>query len=217
MSKYNISRPKAAEILWVSLRTIDRYALNWKLKYKKLRGRVLFSAWDLDEIKIENSTDFVQPQIKKEDFWQNDTWRFSWFTKEEKTEEPPMHIFNSWEQKISFNFDIIDFVKARTEREVYKNAYDDTKTELKQKQSEIEKLNFRLWELIARQNTPLIENEQNKIIIKTLQDKTEENEDLISKLKQEISFQKIVKKIFIGLLLTTILLMSFWYFYNFKM
>lgn len=48
MKTYGITRDKAAKLLGVSTRTIDRYIRWWKLSYKKVANKVLLAKDELD-------------------------------------------------------------------------------------------------------------------------------------------------------------------------
>jgi len=41
--EYNLTREKAAEMLWISTRTLDRWIRNWKLTYSKNGNKVMLS------------------------------------------------------------------------------------------------------------------------------------------------------------------------------
>lgn len=53
MSKelYTLTRGQAADLLWVSTRTIDRYVKGGKLSYKKIANKVLLKKWEVMTLK----------------------------------------------------------------------------------------------------------------------------------------------------------------------
>lgn len=207
MKDYKITRPEASEIIWISLRTLDRYVLKWKIKYKKVKWRVLFSEEDLNEIKVEKNTDAVNEVKTSFDF------------KKEKKENETFPVFNTnWihSQNQGSNLDLLKITQLSSERDTYKKMYNVILWELKEKQEKLEQVNFKLWELIAKQDLPLLESKKNKEEINFLNKKIKEEKEIVEKLKSEISFQKFIKTIFITLLILTISILSFWYFYNFK-
>jgi len=53
MKHYSITRDRAASLLWVSTRTIDRYIKGGKLSYKKVANKVLLSRDELDDLSSE--------------------------------------------------------------------------------------------------------------------------------------------------------------------
>jgi len=207
MKDYKVTRPEAAKKIWISLRTLDRYVLKWTIKYKKVKWRVLFSDEDLDNLKNEKNTDVV------------DEIKTSFNFKKEKKETETFPVFNSSKQEINpsvNSLDLVKITKITSERDTYKKMYEVVFTDLKEKQERLEKINFRLWEVLAKQELPLLEWKKSKEEISILNWKLREDKELINKLKSEISFQKFIKTIFVTLLILTVSILTFWYFYNFK-
>jgi excisionase family DNA binding protein len=56
MKRYSFTRDKAAALLGVSTRTIDRYIKSGRLSYKKVANKVLLSKDELDSLQSEFST-----------------------------------------------------------------------------------------------------------------------------------------------------------------
>lgn len=55
MAQFTVTRSKAAKVLWVSTRTVDRYVKSWRISYKKISNRVLLSQEDVQDLKQELS------------------------------------------------------------------------------------------------------------------------------------------------------------------
>ena len=53
MKHFTITRDKAAELLWISTRTIDRYIKSGKLWYKKVANKVFLAVEEVDALKSE--------------------------------------------------------------------------------------------------------------------------------------------------------------------
>lgn len=53
MKHFTITRDKAAELLGISTRTIDRYIKSWKLGYKKVANKVFLAVEEVDALKSE--------------------------------------------------------------------------------------------------------------------------------------------------------------------
>ena len=47
---YNITRQDAADSLWISTRSVDRYIKSWKLRAKKEWKTILINSFDLENI-----------------------------------------------------------------------------------------------------------------------------------------------------------------------
>jgi len=113
------------------------------------------------------------------------------------------------QNKTSDSFDIVEYVKAKTERDMYKSINDKLQEELKWKQSELERMNYRIWEISSKKDVPLLENQRNKEQLVTLKKE-------IINLNEELSYQRVIKWVFVWLLFVTVAILSLWYFYTFK-
>lgn len=61
---YSFTREKAAKILNISTRTIDRYIKAWKLSYKKVANKVLLAKEELDS--LQNDFSMLHQEISTE-------------------------------------------------------------------------------------------------------------------------------------------------------
>jgi len=206
MKNYSIPRKEAWEIAWISLRTLDRYVLSKKIDYKKIKWRVLFCKEDLVEIKNEKNIETVEEVNTNFDF------------KKEKTEHKTVKIpENKSENILPQNFwEMVKMVQITAERDSFKTMFEIANKDLKEKQNQLEQANFKLWELLAKKDLPKLELKWKSEKISDLQKKLKENEEITKSLKNEISFQKFIKTVFVIILLLTVSILSFWYVYNFK-
>lgn len=227
MKEYSIPRKEACEIAWISLRTLDRYVTSQKIDYKKIKWRVLFSEEDLKKIKLDKNIDIlpennkinsnIKPDFKtnfnfKKEKIQHKTSRINNFKNLENTSEKNLIQNNFWE-----NFwEIVKMIQITAERDSFKKMLEISNLDLKEKQNQLERANFKLWEVLAKQNISLLENKQKSQEILNLQKKLDKSEEITKSLKDEISFQKFIKTVFIIILLLTVSILSFWYVYNFK-
>lgn len=206
MKNYSIPRKEASEIAWISLRTLDRYVLSKKIDYKKIKWRVLFCEDDLIEIKNEKNIESV------------DEVKTNFNFKKEKTEHKTKTISeNKSENILPQNFwEMVKMVQVTAERDSFKTMFEIANKDLKEKQNQLENANFKLWELLAKQDLPKLELKWKSEEISDLQKKLRENEEITKTLKNEVSFQKFIKTVFVIILLLTVSILSFWYVYNFK-
>lgn len=203
MKNYSIPRKEAGEIAWISLRTLDRYVLSKKIDYKKIKWRVLFCKDDLIEIKNQKNIESIDEIKTNFDF------------KKEKTEHKVSE--KKSENILPQNFwEMVKMVQITAERDSFKTMFEIANRDLKEKQAQLEQANFKLWELLAKQNLPKLELKWKSEEISNLQKKLKENEEITKSLKNEISFQKFIKTVFVIILLLTVSILSFWYVYNFK-
>ena len=75
MKRYTVTRNQAANMLWVSTRTIDRYVKSWKLSYKKVANKVILNEEELKVLQNEFSS--LRQEISTELIWDNDERRLS--------------------------------------------------------------------------------------------------------------------------------------------
>jgi len=211
MKDYSIPRKEAGEIAWISLRTLDRYVLSKKIDYKKIKWRVLFSELDLLEIKQEKNIETVSE------------WKTNFDFKKEKTEHKTVEIPEDKNQKnISTNnfwenfWELVKMVQIKAERDSFKTMFEIANKDLKEKQTQLEQVNFKLWEILAKQDLPKLELKWKSEEISDLKRKIKESEEISKSLQNEISFQKFIKTVFVIILLLTVSILSFWYVYNFK-
>lgn len=206
MKEYNIPRKEAWEIAWISLRTLDRYVLNKKIHYKKIKWRVLFCEDDLLEIKNEKNIETVDEVKTNFDF------------KKEKTEHKTVKISEEKSENIlPQNFwEMVQIVQIKAERDSFKTMFEIANKDLKEKQEQLERANFKLWEVLAKQELPKLELKWKSEEISDLKRKIKESEEISKSLQNEISFQKFIKTVFVIILLLTVSILSFWYVYNFK-
>ena len=66
MDQFTITRQEASELVWVSVRTLDRYIERWKLSFKKVWNRVLLDKDqvlglkdDFDEVKQNPASEII--------------------------------------------------------------------------------------------------------------------------------------------------------------
>ena len=205
MKNYSITRKEAWQIAWISLRTLDRYVLSKKIEYKKIKWRVLFCKDDLEKIRLEKNVDIIDEVDTNFDFKKEKT--------EYKVSEKKEIVAENFWEKIS---EMMPIMHVKIERDTYKKMFEIANSDLKEKQNQLERANFKLWELLAKQELPLLENKQKSQEINILEKKLKKSEEITNSLKNEVSFQKFIKTIFVIILLLTVSILSFWYVYNFK-
>ena len=71
MKRYTITRNQAANLLWVSTRTIDRYVKSGKLSYKKIANKVILNEEELRILQNEFSS--LRQEISTELIWEKDS------------------------------------------------------------------------------------------------------------------------------------------------
>lgn len=179
---YTIDRKTAADLLNVSVRTIDRYLKSGKLSSRHRQRNVYISREDILEemeqkgIKVEGAID---PAIKKTsgtvDNKINDvvgTTEDDEYeeipVKQEYTEPQPIQqqpVYMQQPEYIGVNSALED--KVADSLEFYKNLYEVTKVELDEKSEKLNKMTFRLGQLEAKveEMVPLVEFKKQQALL----------------------------------------------------
>ena len=71
MKRYTVTRNQAANLLWVSTRTIDRYVKSGKLSYKKIANKVILNEEELAILQKEFSS--LRQEVSTELIWDKDS------------------------------------------------------------------------------------------------------------------------------------------------
>jgi excisionase family DNA binding protein len=181
---YTIDRKTAAELLNVSVRTIDRYLKSGKLSSRHRRRNVYISREDVLEEMAQKGIDIdgaVDPAVRKAsgsvDNKVNDV--VSETEDDEYEEIPVKQEFTQPEPAVVEQQPIYvapqDFTGARSGLEdkvadsldFYKNLYEVTKVELDEKSEKLEKMTFRLGQLEAKveEMVPLVEFKKQQALL----------------------------------------------------
>lgn len=178
MSKtYNISREKAAKLLSVSKRTVDRYVKSGKYDSRKIDGRVYLAKEDFElskdeKVNSDGGNTFVHPV---------DTLSGQGVDSENRGVD-------------SVSTSVVDTVstlknpKKSIKNSYYRKLYDEARLEIKEKQERLELANYRVGQLESelRNSVPLLEYHKENIY------RQEKEKDLIQKIK---STQNTLKKV----------------------
>lgn len=198
---HDISRKEAANLLKVSVRTIDRHIKNQKLSTQHVNGRVMLSK---EEVSAFNSDDrahrSLNDSIIEVDSDLSILSTLSTSTDVDKVDAKNVNIV-----------DTLSTHQKELDREIqnlYKKLYLDAKEELAQKQERLEIANYRVGQLEAqiRNSMSLLEyHRQNNVDIQKtekLKAALENNHLQIKDLNQKIRYETLIKRLFaIGLLI----------------
>jgi len=207
-----IDRKKAADLLQVSIRTLDRYISKGILPKQDIGGRIVINYKDLksllDKKKIEHEYIDSLNSLSKE--------------------------LNSREQGTSSSFPQQENFSAPSsdleQSPVYQKLFEQLQEEIKQKQERLEGANYRVGQLegLLKESVPLVEyrkslaleqqkqedleellnnfEKHNDTLSQTIEAKKLELDHLAGKLEQE----KLNKKVFLIILIILFLLQPLW-------
>lgn len=169
MSMYKHTRQEAADMLWISTRSIDRYVKSWKLRSKKDWKVVYINSSDLDNL-------------------------ISWWAVNQEVIVEKIHSNNWFERKPIYSQSVqVDF--PSTTKNALDEVYEDLRTEIKEKDLIIRELSVRVWraEEIAKNSVSLIDFKKSQFLLEeskssltqSLLDLKNEKESLTWELKYQ--------------------------------
>lgn len=195
-----ISRKEASKLLKLSIRTVDRYIKAGKLSTIEEDGRIWLLKGEIERFGGVDNVDRVDRHlstplsIDKVD--RVDTKMSTLSTADNDV-------------KILGN-------KKREGREramdFYKKLYEELKLELKEKQERLEVANYRVGQLEnqVRNSIPILEYHQQRTEKIQLDNRINQQQNLISQLTRQIREISFKKRIFLAVLLTLLALQPLW-------
>lgn len=205
-----IDRKAAADMLKVSVRTIDRYLRKGALSKEEINGRILIRMKDLRPLMEQKAV------------------LASALGTDQPDEEIPTNTVHAEYQ--SPDSSIISNSAAQEDLQIYKKLYEELQEELKLKQERLEGANYRVGQLegLLKESVPLLEYRK---VLAIENQKREELEDLLTKFEQEtdllnqtldsrrgeldqiqknLESERFNKKVFIIILVILFLLQPLW-------
>lgn len=167
MSMYKHTRQEAADMLWISTRSIDRYVKAWRLRSKKDWKVVYINLSDLENL-ISWGTVKQEIIVEKKQATNNEQY----FSSSKEVDFP------------SNNKNVLDEV------------YDDLRNEIKEKDLIIRELSIRVWrsEEIAKNSVSLIDFKKSQFLLE--ESKSNLNQSIIDlqaekeTITSELKYQK---------------------------
>jgi len=208
--EYGVPRAFAAEILNVSLRTLDRYNKGEKISSVR-RGRALFfNEKELLDFKAKvmaeeeyEKAQKAREQVKKQ-------------PKRQTTDFPEVHEAQVLEQEpydedLDKGFaEIRDTMLRRSpDEEIYKDLYQKAEVELKETRHRLELANYRVGKLEAelKNMVPQLEYKKQHEELLQLASENRSQKDNILGLERQIAIEQFAKRVYAGFLITMVALM----------
>lgn len=224
-----LDRKQAADLLKVSVRTVDRYIQRGLLSTDQVNGRIFIKFKDLKplinqkKLKDKYLQEIEQASTVVED---SDSSIQSKYSSNQFTE------ISSNKSDESEQLDQLDrqHLNLGQDNSIYKRLYEDLQEELKQKQERLEGANYRVGQLegLLKESVPLIEyrkaiasesqkreeledllnsfEKDNELLNQTVESKKVELEQVSQKLETE----RYNKKVFVIILIILFLLQPLW-------
>ena len=169
---YNITRQEAADKLWVSTRSVDRYIKSWKIRSKKDWKVVYLHSWDVDNLS----------------WWSN--------TKQEIIVDKPKNTnYTYTKTTIDNNSKSID-LESNINKWWLDEIYTDLRNQIKEKDNIIKELSIRVWrsEEIAKNSVSLMDFKKSQFLLEesknSLTQSISDLQDEKEKLTWELKYQK---------------------------
>lgn len=215
-----IDRKQAADMLNVSIRTIDRYIQKGTLQKEEINGRIFLHTRDLkpllDQKKLQNKYLSELNSAENEKQSQRDSEQNYPQNEYPKQGSQPVEATFS-EENLQNN-------------DIYKNLYEELQLELKTKQERLEGANYRVGQLegLLKESVPLLDyrkalalEEQKRLeiedLLKTFENDNERlNQTVDSKvtevkqLSKKLDTERFNKKVFVIILIILFLLQPLW-------
>ena len=195
MTMLYVDRTEASKILKVSTRTVDRYMRKYGFKTRKDGRRVLIKRNDIDKIIQEHIGRFIDIKDNNLDEILN----------KKESEEQTDNVSNLTVKDIK-----VEKVKKRAfkniEGEIYKELYDETKKELKEKQQRLEAATYRVGQLEAqvKNMVPMLayskKEKELKEVYMSIDQKKKQSQEEIEKIEAKLRSECIAKWIYLSLI-----------------
>lgn len=213
-----IDRKQAAEMLNVSIRTIDRYIQKGTLQKEEINGRIFLRTRDLKPLLDQKK---LQSKYLSE-LAENNNSHSSTPAEEKNTSPAPL--------EASYTDSEYENTSSHEDAGIYKKLYEEAQEELKSKQERLEGANYRVGQLegLLKESVPLLEyrkalaleeqkrdeledllktfEQDNELLNQTVESKNTEIKQINTRLESE----RFNKKVFIIILIVLFLLQPLW-------
>ncbi len=192
---YNLTRQEAAERLWVSTRSIDRYIKSGKIRSKKDSKIVYVNDKDIEN--MSSSTSPKQEVIVKKDY-----------KEKKKKDKKEKIITREVEVKSNYSNKALDII------------YTDLKSDIQKKDEIIKELSIRLGraEEIAKNSVNLIDYKKSQFLLEEsrnyLNNEIDDLKDENSSLQKKLRYEKSSNIILIFLVIVLFAVASVIWFLN---
>lgn len=190
---YNITRQDAAEMLWVSTRSVDRYIKAWKLRSKK-EGKIIYiHSKDIENISGESQAskpEVIMPEEKKQSYSESK---------------------NNFEQPRASSTGIMDAQSRATLEKIYL----DLRGEIQTKDKAIQDLSIRLGQAqeVAKNSVSLVEFKKSQFLLEEskghIANENSALKEKASELAEKLKYEKTTNMILLGSVILGIIIIIF--------
>ncbi len=192
-----VDRIEASKILKTSTRTVDRYMRKYNFKTRKDGRLVLIKRSDVDKIIKDHLGRIVD--INDESFSQILNKKIENPATENKDTVSTLAVSDIKVHKIK------DTEANGTEERIYKDLYQETKKDLKEKQDRLEAATYRVGQLESQVKSmvPLLDytkkDKELQEVFHSMEQKARQNQELIDAMERKIRSERIAKWTYLSL------------------
>jgi hypothetical protein len=192
-----VDRIEASKILKTSTRTVDRYMRKYNFKTRKDGRLVLIKRVDIDKIIKDHLGRIVD--INDESFSQILSANSETPATENKDTVSTLAVTDIKLEKIK------DSEEKQSEDRIYKDLYQLTKQELKDKQDRLEAATYRVGQLESQVKSmvPLLDytkkDKELQETFRTMEQKAIQNQELVEQMEKKLRSEKVAKWTYLSL------------------
>jgi len=192
-----VDRIEASKILKTSTRTVDRYMRKYNFKTRKDGRLVLIKRVDIDKIIKEHLGRIVD--INDESFSQILNANSETPATENKDTVSTLAVSDIKVEKIK------ESESNKSENRIYKDLYQETKKDLKEKQDRLEAATYRVGQLESQVKSmvPLLDytkkDKELQETFHTMEQKAIQNQELVAQMEGKLRSERIAKWTYLSL------------------
>ncbi len=192
-----VDRIEASKILKTSTRTVDRYMRKYNFKTRKDGRLVLIKRVDIDKIIKEHLGRIVD--INDESFSKILSTNSEIPTTENNDTVSTLAVSDIKVEKIK------DSENNKSENRIYKDLYQETKKDLKEKQDRLEAATYRVGQLESQVKSmvPLLDytkkDKELQETFHTMEQKAIQNQELVAQMERKLRSERIAKWTYLSL------------------
>ncbi len=205
-SKFTISRKEAAELLDISVRTLDRYITDRKLSARKKSGSIWLNAEEVNNLKIArfqttNGASPSGPGRVHKHLNNADRTVIDSETGTLEQKQIPLENESTELSNVKLNAEI-----TNSREKVFEELYDLSRRELREYNNKLEAANYRLGqlEMQLKHSVPLLQYQEQNESLREQEDlinsKIKRQSETIDLLEQDVKTERLNKNVYIGLL-----------------
>ncbi len=189
-----VDRIEASKILKTSTRTVDRYMRKYHFKTRKDGRRVLIKRVDIDKI--------IKDHVGR--IMDIDDENLNQFLNKSETPTAEKDMMSTLAVS-DFKLERIKDSDSKADDGIYKELFQETKKELKEKQDRLEAATYRVGQLESqlKNMVPMLDytkkNEELQEVFQAMENKAKQNQELIDHMERKLRSERVAKWVYLSL------------------